>query len=67
MADLFSERTGIDKPEPVSIDNTQRKKKRYFADARVRSPKERAKFWPGIASAMAEQWTEYINNQNLTI
>lgn len=43
-------------PEPISIDNTARGKKRYFTDAKTRDPKERAKFWPGIAAAMAEQW-----------
>lgn len=53
---LFETSTGVDKPEPLSIDNTPRKKKRYFVDAATRSPKERARFWPGIAEAMADQW-----------
>ena len=28
----------------------------YFTDIGTRDPKERARFWPGIANAMAEQW-----------
>jgi hypothetical protein len=61
--DLFDQITAVDRPKPISVDNTTRKKKRYFTDASTRSAKERARFWPGIAKAMAEQWTEYILNQ----
>lgn len=61
---LFENKTTLDKPLPISIDNTQRKKKRYYTDAHTRNPKQRAKFWPGIAKAMAEQWTEYIKQQS---
>jgi hypothetical protein len=43
-------------PMPISIDNTERQKKRYFTDAKTRDPKERSKTFPGIARAMAEQW-----------
>lgn len=57
---LFGDITGTDRPEPISVDNTARKKKRYFTDGSSCSPKERARFWPGIANAMAVQWTEYI-------
>ena len=53
---LFQKRTATEKPLPISIDNTVHKKKRYFTDAKIRNPKERARFWPGIARAMAEQW-----------
>jgi len=53
---LFEQQTSSGKPEPLSVDNTTRKKKRYFTDASTRNPKERARFWPGIAQAMAEQW-----------
>ena len=56
VPDIFSDKTGTEKPEPHSIDNTPRKKKRYFVDGPTRDPKERARFWPGIAAAMAEQW-----------
>lgn len=52
---MFEEITGVGKPPPISIDNTSRMEKRYFTDSK-RDPKERAKFWPGIARAMAEQW-----------
>ncbi len=62
-ANLFGQRTAANRPGPTSIDNTTRRKKRYFADSAVRDPKERARFWPTVAKAMAEQWTEYINNQ----
>lgn len=47
------------KPAPTHIDCNG--KKRYYTDSNVRNPKDRAKFWPGIAEAMAEQWTTYIN------
>lgn len=49
----------LPKPSPTSVDCNG--KKRYYTDSNVRDPKERAKFWPGIAAAMAKQWTEYIN------
>jgi hypothetical protein len=54
--DLFSIKTSKDKPEPLSIDNTARKKKRYFVDSITRDPHERARFWPRVAAAMADQW-----------
>ena len=50
---------GGGKPAPTSVNKSG--KKRYFTDSCVRNPKERAKFWSGIAEAMASQWTEYIN------
>lgn len=53
---LFEFATACDRPEPLTIDNTVRQKKRYFTDAATRNPKARAKFWPGIANAMVEQW-----------
>lgn len=62
---LFESQTATEKPKPISIDNTQRKKKRYYVDAHLRDPKERAKFWPGIAKAMAEQWTEFIKHSTI--
>lgn len=55
----------LPKPKPISVDNTARKKKRYFTDGVIRSPKERARFWPGIAEAMAEQWTNYYLNETI--
>lgn len=64
---LFDERTAADRPEPLSVDNTARKKKRYYTDSATRDPKERARFWPGVAEAMAEQWTEYLTKKNLQI
>jgi len=54
---LYQKRTCTDKPEPYSIDNTERKHKRYFTDAKSRNPYIRAKTFPGIASAMATQWS----------
>jgi len=57
--DLFGLKTACDKPKPISIDNTDRQKKRYYADAKIRNPKDRARFWPGIANAMADQWGSF--------
>lgn len=53
-ADLFGNATSSGKPEPSSIEESG--KKRYFTDNGRLTAKERAKFWPGIAKAMAEQW-----------
>jgi hypothetical protein len=51
---LFSMKTHTARPQPLSIDSTG--KKRYFADSKLRNPFDRAKTFPGIAKAMAEQW-----------
>lgn len=48
--------THVPRPEPISIDNTARLKKRYFTDSKVRDPYQRAKTFQGVANAMAEQW-----------
>lgn len=70
--DLFSERTATDKPEPIAIEvrrSTGIIKKRYFNDyvfGNYLSDQRshlRSRFWPGIARAMAEQWTDYIKNK----
>ena len=53
---LFADKTHTKKPEPYKIDNTIRKHKRYFTDAISRDAGERAKTFPGIAKAMADQW-----------
>lgn len=50
---FFSNKTHVEKPKPVYIDKSG--KKRHFVEASS-SAKERSKFWPGIAQAMAEQW-----------
>ena len=56
--DLFSEATVIEKPQPIYTDKLG--KKRYRTDAisggSEAARKERARFFPGIAKAMAEQW-----------
>ena len=49
----------LPKPSPTSVESSG--KKRYYSDSKIRDPKERARFWPGIADAMARQWTDYIN------
>tara|TARA_Y100000590_G_scaffold206109_1_gene233628 strand:+ start:191 stop:793 length:603 start_codon:yes stop_codon:yes gene_type:complete len=51
---LFDQKTHTKCPEPTKIESSG--KKRYFTDGMARSGKERAKFWPGIAEAMADQW-----------
>jgi hypothetical protein len=53
---LFEQRTHTDKPEPFSIDNTPRQKKRYFVDGASRDQNVRSKTFQGIANAMADQW-----------
>lgn len=59
-SDLFSQKTATKKPEPFAVSNTERAKKRYYTEGVTRDPKERARFWPGIAKAMAEQWAPII-------
>jgi len=53
---LFYQKTHTLKPEPYSIDNTERRKVRYFTDGPQHNSKHRSKTFPGIAKAMAEQW-----------
>lgn len=51
---LFDTHTHTPRPEPLSIEPNG--KKRYFTDYILRDPAKRAKTFPGIAKAMAEQW-----------
>lgn len=51
---LFDGRTHTDKPKPLSIDASG--KKRHFSDSKIRNPYERARTFAGIANAMADQW-----------
>ena len=44
-----------DYPEPIYIDKTPRKKKRYFTDA-AHGGHARSRSFDGIAQAMAQQW-----------
>jgi hypothetical protein len=72
--DLFSSiQTATEKPEPIQIQirrKTGKIKKRYRCDATnistFKNGHERSRFYPGIAKAMAEKWTEYIKLQNET-
>jgi hypothetical protein len=58
------------KPEPIAIHerkpskyyNGGEIKKRYFTDAGTRDAKERSKTFPGIARAMAQQWSPDLGN-----
>ncbi len=52
--DLFLPITHVPKPKPYSVDRSG--KKRYFTDGKNRNPHHRAKTFPSIAAAMAEQW-----------
>lgn len=55
---IFWEKTILDKPEPKYLLKTTGKPI-YFTDGAKGGKdraKNRAKFWPGIATAMAEQW-----------
>lgn len=67
--DMFSAKTSLGKPEPVFIDSNG--KARYFTDAvkghgggKEGRQRARSKTFPGIADAMAKQWSEYIINPN---
>lgn len=50
---LFDKRTATEKPKPDFIRKDGNKQ--YFC-SRVRNPKDRSRFWLGIAQAMADQW-----------
>jgi len=58
---LFSRRTHTEKPKPLYYDKSG--KARHLVDSiggGKNQAKKRSKFWPGIAQAMAEQWTQYL-------
>ena len=65
---LFEQKTGV---EPIGYwvnSSSNYKIKRFVPDKEIKgknSAKERAKSFPGIAHAMAEQWTEYFKNSNI--
>lgn len=46
--------TAVEKPEPVSVDRTG--KKRHFVDGGARDPMVRSRTFPAVAAAMAAQW-----------
>jgi hypothetical protein len=52
--DLFEKRTHADKPQPLTINKSG--KRRYFTDAYNRDPAKRAETFHSIAAAMAAQW-----------
>ena len=58
---LFNEMTHTKKPEPIYVDKVSGKK-RYFTQAISGSNREfkRAKTFPGIAQAMADQWGDIM-------
>lgn len=61
--DLFANTTHVNKPEPIYIDYTG--KKRYFTDAIKGSNNgghARSASFPGIANAMATQWSAYLQS-----
>lgn len=54
---LFEQKTAVPPPEPIYVEKDG--KKRHFTEACKGGKdvaKNRAKFWPGIAEAMASQW-----------
>lgn len=61
---LFYNRTHSDEPKPLTVHLRKPSKnfkggeikKRYFTDSATRNAKNRAKFWPLVAAAMADQW-----------
>lgn len=59
--DLFSHKTHTEKPQPIYMDKSG--KRRYFTDSISGSKNGayyRSKTFPGIAEAMAKQWSEYV-------
>lgn len=63
-SNLFNKKTHTKKPEPTYIDKVSGKK-RYFTDAITGSDNgefKRAKTFPGIAKAMAQQWGGVVEN-----
>ena len=61
--DLFNSKTHTEKPEPIYVDKSG--KKRYFTDAISGTNKgghKRSKSFPGIASAMVDQWSRVLLN-----
>jgi hypothetical protein len=67
---IFERKTAV-KPEGYWVNSSSDHKIKRFVPGKetrgVRSPKERAGSFPGIARAMAQQWTEYITNLNKKI
>lgn len=58
---LFTDRTHTEKPQPIYIDKSG--KKRYFTDAisgTQNGGHKRSASFPGIANAMATQWSLYL-------
>jgi len=51
---LFDQATHTEKPQPLKYDKTTNQP-RYYTDVK-RLGKDRERFWPGIANAMAQQW-----------
>jgi len=58
---LFEQRTATDTPIALSVDNTIRAKKRHWTESGSGS-KGRSKTFPGIAEAMATQWSNFALN-----
>jgi hypothetical protein len=54
--DMFAMATATAKPEPISIDKTEKAHKRYFTDSKIRDATQRSKTFVSIAQAMANQW-----------
>lgn len=54
---LFGQRTATDYPEPMYVDKNG--KKRHFTEEN-HGGHERSRSFPGIANAMAEQWTDAL-------
>jgi hypothetical protein len=62
---LFEQKTSVE-PKGYWVDSSSNYKMKRFTPSKetrgLRDAKARAKSFPGIARAMAEQWTNYINN-----
>ena len=64
--DMFSEKTTM-KPESYFVSGQSNRKLKNGLKQGIGVAKERSKTFPGIANAMADQWTEYIYQQQLKL
>jgi len=66
--DLFAEKTHVGRGEMVTFKSGKVQPKWYADTPSTKSEKNRtirSKTFPGIAQAMAEQWSEYLLTQNI--
>ena len=65
---LFETKTHLDKPKPYEVQLNKKNnvyKNRYFTDhtKNILNASNRSKTFPGIAKAMAQQWTNFLKSK----